>query len=56
MLVVDPNTIVVDAAQTDLIQLLEKHHFTVIPMTLSHSRTLGGGFHCVTLDIWRQHA
>lgn len=56
MLVVDPGTVIVDAAQTDLIHTLEKHHFTVIPMTLSHSRTLGGGFHCVTLDLWREHA
>lgn len=53
MLVVDPNTIIIDAAQTELIQLLEKHHFVVIPLTLTHSRTLGGGFHCVTLDLER---
>jgi len=26
----------------------------VIPHELRHSRTLGGGFHCVTLDTWRQ--
>jgi scyllo-inosamine-4-phosphate amidinotransferase 1 len=56
MLVIDPNTVIVDAAQHDLIKTLEQHHFTVIPMTLSHSRTLGGGFHCVTLDLWREHA
>lgn len=53
MLVVDPATVIIDAAQTELIQTLEKHHFTVIPMTLTHSRTLGGGFHCVTLDLER---
>jgi len=55
MLVVDPNTVIVDGAQQDLIKTLEKHHFTVIPHVLRHSRTLGGGFHCVTLDLWRQH-
>lgn len=53
MLVVDPTTVIVDAAQHDLIELLVKKNFTVIPRTLRHSRTLGGGFHCVTLDLVR---
>lgn len=54
MLVLDPETVIVDAAQTGLIKSLENWHFTVIPLTLRHSRTLGGGFHCVTLDTRRQ--
>lgn len=53
MLSIDPDTVVVDAAQTDLIRTLESQRFTVIPLTLRHSRTLGGGFHCVTLDLVR---
>lgn len=53
---IDPNTIIVDAAQTELHKQLEKRGVTVIPHTLRHSRTLGGGFHCVTLDLWRDHA
>jgi len=53
MLVVDPNTVIVDAAQTELIKLLMSKNFEVIPLTLRHSRTLGGGFHCVTLDLER---
>ena len=56
MLVVDPNTVIVDAAQHNLIELLARKNFTVIPRTLRHSRTLGGGFHCVTLDLRRRHA
>jgi len=52
---IDPNTVIVDAAQTEIIKTLEQQHFTVIPHTLRHSRTLGGGHHCVTLDLWRQH-
>jgi len=55
MLVVDPNTVIVDAAQHALIELLARKNFTVIPRTLRHSRTLGGGFHCVTLDLRRKH-
>jgi len=53
MLVVNPTTVIVDAAQHDLIELLIKKDFTVLPRTLRHSRTLGGGFHCVTLDLER---
>ena len=53
---IDPNTIIVDAAQTDLHKELAKRGVTVVPHTLRHSRTLGGGFHCVTLDLWRDHA
>ena len=56
MLVIDPQTVIVDAAQREIITMLEQLKFTVIPHTLRHSRTLGGGFHCVTLDTWRQNA
>jgi N-dimethylarginine dimethylaminohydrolase len=53
MLSIDSRTVIVDAAQTPLIKTLESRGFTVIPLTLRHSRTLGGGFHCVTLDLVR---
>ena len=56
MLVVDPGTVIVDKYQTELIRILEQWNFTVIPLELRHSRTLGGGFHCVTLDTRRRHA
>jgi len=55
MLVVDPATVIVDRNQTELISLLEHWRFTVVPLELRHSRTLGGGFHCVTLDLVRGH-
>lgn len=53
MFSVDPNTVIVDRNQTKLINDLERAKFTVIPLELRHSRTLGGGFHCVTLDLVR---
>jgi N-dimethylarginine dimethylaminohydrolase len=53
MLVVDQHTVIVDRQQTELIKTLESYKFTVIPLELRHSRTLGGGFHCVTLDLVR---
>jgi glycine amidinotransferase/scyllo-inosamine-4-phosphate amidinotransferase 1 len=56
MLALDPETVIIDAAQTQLITILKKHGIDSIPLTLSHSRTLGGGFHCVTLDTRRRHA
>lgn len=55
MLVLDPHTVIVDRHQKPLIETLEKCKFTVIPLELRHSRTLGGGFHCVTLDTRRKH-
>jgi N-dimethylarginine dimethylaminohydrolase len=55
MLVVDPTTVIIDAEQHDLMELLTRKGFTVIPRTLRHSRTLGGGFHCVTLDLHRSN-
>ncbi len=51
---IDSRTVIVDALQIGIITKLEALGFTVIPHRLRHSRTLGGGFHCVTLDIWRQ--
>jgi len=53
MLSVDPNTVICDARQTRLHGLLDAKGITVIPLELRHSRTLGGGFHCVTLDLVR---
>jgi glycine amidinotransferase/scyllo-inosamine-4-phosphate amidinotransferase 1 len=55
MLVLDPTTVIVDQQQTELIKLLKSKGVDAIPHTLSHSRTLGGGFHCVTLDMRRKH-
>ena len=55
MLALDPETVIIDAAQDQLITILKHHGIDSIPLTLSHSRTLGGGFHCVTLDTRRRH-
>lgn len=53
MLVIDPVTVIMDAAQIQLAEILDKKGFEIVPLTLRHSRTLGGGFHCVTLDLER---
>jgi len=51
---INPDLVVVDRNQTALIKLLEKHGFDVIPLQLRHSKMLGGGPHCVTLDVRRR--
>jgi len=53
LLSINPNLVVVDQNQTGLIKLLEKQGLDVIPLKLRHSKMLGGGFHCITLDIRR---
>lgn len=55
LLSVGPDTVILDSAQDALRRQLEQKNITVIPHRLRHSRTLGGGFHCVTLDLWREH-
>jgi N-dimethylarginine dimethylaminohydrolase len=51
---INPNLAVVDRDQTALIKLLEKQGVDVIPLKLRHSKMLGGGFHCITLDTRRK--
>jgi N-dimethylarginine dimethylaminohydrolase len=48
--------VVVDSDQRALIALLESKDIEVIPLKLRHSRMMGGGFHCVTLDTRRRGA
>ena len=50
---ISPEVVVVDSDQLGLIRLLESHGLTVVPLKLRHSKMLGGGFHCVTLDVRR---
>ena len=51
-----PDSVVVDSDQRALIALLESKDIEVIPLKLRHSRMMGGGFHCVTLDTRRRGA
>lgn len=53
-LVVRPGLVIVDEIQTVLIEILKNRGLEVIALPLTHSRTLGGGFHCTTLDIHRE--
>jgi glycine amidinotransferase len=53
LLMVSPDVAIVDNDQPELIAAMEQRGITVVPRKLRHSRVLGGGFHCVTLDIVR---
>lgn len=53
ILSLDGDRVIVQDIQEPLIRDLERAGFTPIPVRWRHSRTLGGGFHCMTLDIRR---
>lgn len=53
VLMLDPDTVVVDETQLPLIRTLEVRGFTVVPLRYRHGRTLGGSWHCITLDTCR---
>lgn len=52
---VNPDLVVVEKHQTELAKILEKHGIDVMLLPMRHARTLGGCFHCVTLDLERKH-
>jgi glycine amidinotransferase len=56
VLSLDEHHVVVQDIQLPLIRNLERKGFTPIPVRWRHGRSLGGGFHCATLDIRRDSA
>jgi scyllo-inosamine-4-phosphate amidinotransferase 1 len=53
-IMVNPNLAIVEKKQIHLIKVLKKYKIEVIPLQLRHPRTLGGGFHCATIDVRRK--
>jgi glycine amidinotransferase len=53
VLMLDSKTAIVDEIQLPLIRALEKRKFAVVPLRYRHGRTLGGSWHCITLDTHR---
>jgi len=53
LLSINPNLVIVDENQKPLIKILEQYKIESIPLSMKHARTLGVGFHCVTLDLRR---
>ena len=54
LLMVNPALAIVEGAQRELITALEAKGIEALPIHLPHARTMGGGFHCVTLDLRRR--
>jgi glycine amidinotransferase len=54
VLSLDEDRVVVDADEPRLMALLERNGFTAIPCRWRHGRLIGGGFHCMTLDVERE--
>jgi glycine amidinotransferase len=53
VLSVSPDVVIVNSLCPELIRVLERHRFTVVPVRHRHRRLFGGGFHCFTLDTVR---
>lgn len=54
LMMITPELAFVDAHQAPLMKLLGRHGIECVPIRLRHGRTLGGGVHCVTLDVRRR--
>ena len=54
LLSINEKLVIVDENQKPLIKELKKHNIDSVPMRLRHAKILGGGFHCVTLDLNRK--
>jgi N-dimethylarginine dimethylaminohydrolase len=50
---VSPDLVVLEQNQDPLRRELEKRGIDCAMLPMRHQRTLGGGFHCVTLDLER---
>jgi len=51
---VNPNLVVLEEHQEPTRRELEKYGIECAMLPMRHQRTLGGGFHCVTLDLDRE--
>jgi len=54
LLVLDPKTVCVEASETPVMELLDKHGFEVIPVPFYEVSPFGGGLHCSTADVYRE--
>jgi N-dimethylarginine dimethylaminohydrolase len=53
LLSINPNLVVIEEHQEPLRKELEKYGIESLMLPMRHARTLGGCFHCVTLDLIR---
>lgn len=53
LLSINPNLVVMEEHQVNLARELDKYGIESMMLPMRHARTLGGCFHCVTLDLVR---
>lgn len=53
VLSVSPDVVIYDPRHPRIAEKIQKYGINTVPVQLTHSRTLGGGHHCVTLDVRR---
>lgn len=56
LLSVNPNLVILEEHQENLRIELERYDIDCVMLPMRHARTLGGCFHCVTLDVVRDHS
>jgi glycine amidinotransferase len=54
ILVLDPNTVCVEASETPVMELLDSKGLNVIPVPFYEVSPFGGGLHCATADVYRE--
>ncbi|WP_275667109.1 serine/threonine protein kinase [Laribacter hongkongensis] len=53
-LVLDHNTVVVEASEVNQMEQMDKLGMNVVPMPLLNAYPFGGGLHCSTADVYRE--
>ncbi|MEJ8821748.1 amidinotransferase [Variovorax humicola] len=54
VLMLSPDTVVVETHEAEMINFFEKWGFNVVPVRFSNVIRFGGAFHCVTADVRRR--
>jgi len=54
LLSLGPDLVAIEENQVALMRVLARHGIDSLPVRLRHTRTLGGGPHCTTLDLVRE--
>jgi len=53
-LVLDHNTVIVEASETNQLEQMDKLGMNVIPVPFRDAYPFGGGLHCATGDVYRE--
>lgn len=54
LLSINPNLVILEERQSNLARELARYNIETLLLPMRHARTLGGCFHCVTLDLIRE--